>query len=322
LGLTKPYSFELAKKIANKGYMKKKMFENGIPTSRYIYLEKDVILDNFKLKFPVMVKPADSCASSGVKKANSVEQTQKYLHDAIKISRSGLAIVEEFMSGIEVSVYCFVCSDEVKILSTAQRFSVIDGEKQVIKCYAALSPVDISKLVKEKLKNTILKIVDVFKLKNTPLLVQMIIDGDDVYVIEFTPRVSGGSNFNAIKMGTGFDILEAAIDSYLEIPVIQDIKESKEIIIIHLIYAEPGVLHHVEGVDSLLEQGVIEKFHYHKTKGMIVTDDHASGGRVAEFIIKAKDRAEAMLKVRIAIEHLEVYDTDGKRIMRKGLFLS
>jgi len=38
LGLPHPYSYELASKITNKGYMKQVMFEHGIPTSRYIYL--------------------------------------------------------------------------------------------------------------------------------------------------------------------------------------------------------------------------------------------------------------------------------------------
>ena len=35
LGLTKPYSYDFAHKITNKGYMKDVMVENHIPTTRY-----------------------------------------------------------------------------------------------------------------------------------------------------------------------------------------------------------------------------------------------------------------------------------------------
>ena len=96
MNLPHPYSYELANNITNKGYMKEMMVANGIPTTRYIFLNKGEELADFGLNFPVMVKPADSCAASGVKKASNVNELDIFLKEAKKISRTGRTVVEEF----------------------------------------------------------------------------------------------------------------------------------------------------------------------------------------------------------------------------------
>ena len=93
LGLTKPYSYETAKNITNKGYMKKVMVENNVPTTKYVYLEKDDEINELQLKYPMIVKPADSCAASGVKKAENREELEQYLKNAKEVSRTGRTVV-------------------------------------------------------------------------------------------------------------------------------------------------------------------------------------------------------------------------------------
>ena len=100
LGLTKPYSFKIANDITNKGIMKKVMFDNNIPTTKYLYLEKDEELCDINLKYPVMVKPVDSCAASGVKKASNIVELKTFLKEAKEISRTGRTIIEEYFSGV------------------------------------------------------------------------------------------------------------------------------------------------------------------------------------------------------------------------------
>ncbi|MBQ3313333.1 MAG: carboxypeptidase-like regulatory domain-containing protein, partial [Prevotella sp.] len=74
LGLTKPYSYDTASRITNKGIMKQMMSQYGIPTTKYLYLENSETEPELDLTYPVMVKPADSCASSGVKKARNHDE--------------------------------------------------------------------------------------------------------------------------------------------------------------------------------------------------------------------------------------------------------
>ena len=321
LGLTKPYSFKIANDITNKGIMKKVMFENNIPTTKYLYLEKNDELSDFTLKYTVNEKPVDSCAASGVKKANSIEELKKFLQEAKEISRSGRTIIEEYYSGVEVSAYCFVQDFKVSIIMVSERLSVIEGENQVLKCYATITPPNISKIAMEKLSKAANDIAKSFNLDNTPLHVQAIINGDDINIIEFAPRVGGGISYQTIRDNTGFDIIGATIDSYLQRKVDLRFSELKYYYSVNLIYGIPSVFDHIEGAEQLIKENIIESIHYHKTKGMKILNNRASSERIAAFLVKGNSREEVCRKVEYAMKNLKAYDVSGNMIMRTDLYI-
>lgn len=319
--LPHPYSFELADNITNKGYMKEMMDANGIPTTRYIFLNDGEELANFSLQFPVMVKPADSCAASGVKKANNINELDVFLKEAKKISRTGRTVIEEFFSGVEVSVYAFIKDGIANILMISERISTIEGNNQVLKCYATITPPNISEVSLAKIQESTTRIANVFHLDNTPLHVQFIIDGDDISVIEFAPRVGGGISYMNIKNNTGFDIISSTIDSYLQKPVDVQYHRSNRYFSVNLVYGVPSTFHHLTGVEHLLNEGIVDSIHYHKTPGSIITDDRASGGRIAAILISGDTRQEVLDKVRITFESIDAFDPEGNPILRKDLYI-
>ena len=321
LNLPRPYSYELANNITNKGYMKEVMVANDIPTTKYIFLNNGEELSNFNLRFPVMVKPADSCAASGVKKANDVNELAKFLKEAKKISRTGRTVIEEFFSGVEVSVYAFIKDAAANILMISERISTIEGENQVLKCYATITPPNISEVALRKIQESTTRIANVFNLDNTPLHVQYIIDGDEISVIEFAPRVGGGISYKNIKNNTGFDIISSTIDSYLHKPVDVLFQRSNRYFSVNLAYGIPSTFYNLTGVDKLIEEGIVDSIHFHKTSGSSITDDRASGGRIAAILISGDTRQEVIDKVKYTFESINAYDPDGKQILRKDLYI-
>ncbi len=321
LGLPHPYSYSFANNITNKGYMKRVMREHGIPTSQFLYLEKEDDLSCFDLAFPVMVKPADSCAASGVKKASNDEELSRYLTEAKEVSRTGRAIVEEYVSGVEVSVYAFIQDHVARILMISDRYSVIEGDKEVLKCYATITPPSITPAAKEKIEFLTNRIASVFEMNNTPLHVQFICDGDIVNVIEFAPRVGGGISYKNIKENTGFDIIDATIDSYLGHKVIVNADLTSRYYSVNIVYGIPSVFDHIEGIEELIEQGIVDSCHFHKTKGSVISGDRASGGRIAAILISGDSREELLSKVKYTFEHINAYDSMGNQILRKDLFI-
>lgn len=321
LGLTKPYSYKTASEITNKGVMKSVMAQHQIPTTRYIYLDAGEEPADFDLRYPVMVKPADSNAASGVKKAENAEQLALYLADAKKISRTGRTIVEEFFSGVEISAYCFVENGTAKLIMASERVSVIEGEDRVLKCYATVTPPAVSDAAMQKVEQAATAIAHAFALDNTPLHVQALINGDEISIIEFAPRVGGGISYETIRDNTGFDIIAATIDSYLERPVRVSYHPIHGCCSVNIIYGVPSVFDHVEGVEPLLDAGAIESFHYHKTPGTQLTGKSASRGRIAAFVVHAESRPELCEKVASAMQCLDAFDAEGKSILRKDLYL-
>lgn len=322
LGLPTPYSYDTAKKITNKGYMKKIMWANDIPTSKYISFTDIADDTDIGLNYPVVVKPADSCAATGVKKALTPKDMRRFLKEALNISRNNCAVVEEFVEGVEVSAYCFVGKDKASVLAISQRLSVIDGENKVLKCFATITPAKISKVAEEKIAIIATQIARSFGLNNTPLHIQAIINEDSINIIEFAPRAGGGVSYKIIQDSTDFDIIDATIDSYLNIPVNIQLDKSKYIYSTNLIYANPGVFRQITGYEELIENGTIESLFHHKMQGAIIEDNRASASRVGVFIVKAETEESLLNKVKTAITKLDVINSEGHSVIRRDLCLA
>ena len=321
LGLPAPYSYETALNVTNKILMKKKMIESGIPTSRFVIAKSFADFENQELRFPVIVKPADSCASTGVKKAFTPSEVEIFLNDALGLSRTNGAVVEEFNEGREFSVYGFVKEKKVHLILIAQRITTIDGSGRVMLCYATVAPAEITEKLEYQIQECADKIAASFDLNNTPIHIQVITNGDEIDVIEFAPRVGGGFSYKTIKLGTGFDIINAAVDSYLNIKTNIEYKKPDSVFAINLIYATPGIFDRIEGYGELIENNTILGLFDHKTRGSRICSDRASSSRVGAILVEGKSRHELLAKIEHAVTRMEVYDSNGKRIMRKDLYL-
>ena len=118
MGLPCYLSEDDVRDLTNKIYMKRKMIENSIPTSRFCVLQSpddDVNLDEFE--WPLIVKPVDSNGSKGVKKVERIEDYRRMLKEAFSYSLSNNAIVEEFKTGEELSVDVYVEGRVAKLLA-------------------------------------------------------------------------------------------------------------------------------------------------------------------------------------------------------------
>ena len=98
LGLPHPYSYETAATIANKGLMKARLIAHGMPTARFVHVRNADAPDIGELRFPLVVKPADSNGSAGVRRADTPEQLTEYLRLAIGLSRASTPFRSSIMA--------------------------------------------------------------------------------------------------------------------------------------------------------------------------------------------------------------------------------
>lgn len=312
------FSYQQALNITNKLYMKKIMWENGIPTSRYKCIT-DANEDISDLQFPLMVKPADCNGSFGVRKAENEEDFKTFFRQAVQLSRSKSAIVEEFKEGIEVGIDCYIIDGKSTILMMGQVNKKKIGDS-VLLIFQTIIPALISDNVKCKIQNIANQIASSFNLNNTPLLIQTLVNGEDVNVIEFAARIGGASKHRTIRIKTGFDILHANIDSVFGfIPEVRTVHDSSYYSRNH-VYTYPCVYDRVENCDVLIAENIIEEFIPYKTSGMLVEDSLASRDRIGSFLVKASSIVELNEKIRIAVDRLRVYDKDGNEVMRRDIF--
>ena len=322
LGLPHPYSYETALDVTDKKRMKQIMWDNGIPTSRYVVVKGLDELQGVELTYPLIIKPADSNSANGVKRVESEDELIRFLPDALRFSRNSSAIVEEFKEGKEISAYGVVVNGKAKLLMHQERISVYDGVDKVIKCYASLAPSRISENAVFRAESLLTQIAQAFGLDNTPLFFQGIVQGEEISIIEFAPRVGGGISFRTILDGTGYDMISAGIDSFLGIPIETATWHSmNRHYAVNQIYGENGVYDHCEGVDNLVQDGIAQSISFYKAKGDVIDTGRASSSRIGVMVVSGSSQEELRRKIATAFSTLDTFDINGKSIIRRDLNL-
>lgn len=319
LGLPSYLTEDEVRDLTNKLYMKEKMEKNGIPTSKHIYIDENWDKSSMpSLIYPLVVKPVDSNGSKGVKKVFDLKELDSSLKEAFKYSISKQVIIEEFKSGEELSVDIYVEGTKAKLLSVTASKKIKENEKSftIIQSYYP-APVNYDE---NKVLEITQKIVDVFKLKDTPLLVQMIVNEDEYNVLEFSARMGGGSKYKLIDVLSGVDIMKIYVEMVMggKPKVIPERQFNNAIM--SYVYCKPGEFHRLNNFDKLLDAKCIHDYFVYKMPDSIIEKSDTSSDRVAGFLVVGDSAEEVTEKLKYANSQLQVLDRNGNDVMRHDLF--
>lgn len=313
-------NYETAKNVSDKALMKQIFVDNDIPTSKYI-ISDDVEKKDLKdLSFPLVVKPVDAYSSKGVKKVDDYDELEIAFSQAVQISRTKTAVVEEFFGGIEVSIDVFVEEGKAKILCVRTLDKIPNSNGFVI-C-RGIYPANISSNTFSNLKKVSQQIATAFELENTPMLIQAKIDGEKISVIEFCARTGGGIKYRLIPYLTGFDVVEAVVDITLGKKVHYDECPQEKFIVDEFLYCNPGKLKSIEGFESLQNDGIISHYEFFKKEGHEFSVIKSSSDRVAYFSVESDDINDLKKKHKLVNKRIKVLDSNGKDILRHDIIES
>jgi len=321
LGLPAPYGFATAELVANKLRMKERLVSVGVPTAAFKVLRSPAEAERLAMDFPVVAKPIDTGGSKGVRKASSAEELKLAVEEAFKVTRSAEILVEEFLEGVEVAADCLVQDGEPHIFVVRQKYVQRGGGGAVLFPYASVSPAKISPAAQERIRGVTRDIARGFGLQTTPLLVQFMVNGDEVRVIEFAPRVGGGLNYRFVLLKTGVDIIDATVNAYLGRPTALADDAGGGYLAANHVYSEAGRFGEVRNHDRLLTEGVVAEFYIHKSRGAPIGASLSSSDRVASFMVRADSAEELLRKTKEAMKRIDVLDVDGRSIMRRDIYL-
>lgn len=321
LGLPHPYSYETALNVTDKSRMKKIMWDNEIPTAAFKIVETVEEALKTNIPYPVVIKPADSNGSRGVHKCENEEEIRSYFSEALEMSRTRKVVIEQFVVGTEVSYYYFIQRSKAYYITSNQRFRFKAGTEGVIQSAGGIYPTTMSHCVYEKMKQIADKIALAFDLKDTPIFIQAIIDEEEnVYVLEFAPRIGGGLSFRLIETENKFDIISATINTFLGIESELNMVQPESFSAVMNIYTSEAVVGDIIGEKELVEQGVAQEFYQYKLRGASVSGDMSSGSRVGAFFLRGNNAQEIYDKIGYINHHMDVCDISGESIMRHDIY--
>lgn len=318
LGLPCYISYDTALNVTNKSYMKKVLEKNNIPTSKYaIFNKTSSFKDLENYRYPLVVKPVDCNSSKGVIKVYNNQEAEEGLKRAISYSRTNSAIIEEFKEGIELSVDCFVQEGIVKLLSVTSSNKIKNNTSFTI--LQSIYPI-INQEEEKKILQISQKIAEAFKLKNTPLLVQMIMNKEGFYVLEFSARMGGGSKYKLIETLSGVNIMKAYTDLILGQKVSINPSKMVNYASMNYVYCNNGIISSIEGLDVLKKKRIIDEYFVYKTIGMKIEKAMTSGDRPVGFLVTSNSKESMRNKIELADRNIKIRDNYGNDIMKHGLF--
>ena len=319
LGLPCYIDHETAMRVSNKESMKEIMDAYGVPTAPYVVMDR---LDKSKiahLRYPLIVKPVDAYSSRGVIKCRTEKELEVAFENAVKISKTDSAIVEEFVEGFEISVDGWVEDGKAHVIGISVSDKIKVDDKAFI-IFRTKNPAPVTPEIEAQLDVIAQKLADGIKLKNTPLHIQLITDNKRLYVLEFCARTGGSTKWEMIKRAARFDVVKAVADLTMGVKPHYEKKERvAPFLMTDFVYCRPGVFDHVEGFEEMKQAGYINEYFLFRQKGGKTTAVTCSGDRVAAYFIHAQTLDELLMKHEKIRNTVRIIDPNGEDIMRHDL---
>ena len=313
LGLPCYISYATALNVTNKSYMKRVMAEHGIPTARFRIAggpEEAALGD---LDYPLVVKPADCNSSKGVRRAETREEAEKALAQALELSRTHTAIVEEFKSGDELSADLYIEGRTAKLLSVT-----VSEKRRNVSSFTITQSRYPAVGAEERDSITAIgqRIADAFGLTDTPLLVQMIRNAEGLWVIEFSARMGGGTKYRIIELLSGVNIMRKYVELVLGGRPAVDPHPFEGSLRMNYVYCNPGTMAGLGGFEELKADGTIADYVAYKNAGATFEHSETSSDRAAGYLVTGATEEEVLAKQERANSLLRVTDPEGNDIMR------
>ncbi|MEP2059993.1 MAG: phosphoribosylamine--glycine ligase [Maribacter litoralis] len=303
----------------SKEFAKEFMMRHQIPTAQYKSFTSETFEDGFKfleeLNPPYVLKADGLAAGKGVVILNDLDDAKNELKSMLVDKKFGSAsatvVIEEFLDGIELSVFVLTDGDSYKVLPTAKDYKRIGEGDTGLNTggMGAISPVPFAnKAFMDKIEQRIVKpTVEGLKKDNMPyrgfIFIGLIKVGDDPKVIEYNVRMGDPETEVVLPriQNDMVDLLKAVADQKLaEIELQLDERTATTVMTVSGGY--PGSYEkgkEITGIESIKDSLV---FHAGTTlkEGKVVTN----GGRVMAITSFGSDFKTALSKSYENVEKL------------------
>lgn len=194
--------------MVRKDYFKEECRKYGVPTIREYSYDKVE-----EVKYPVIVKPVDSCSSKGIKVAHNKEELDRAVDYALQYSKSGKYLIEEYMSGDEVISYYVMQDGNPIFVGMCDRYTYKAKEELVQLPTSYIFPSRHIDSYLEHSDTAVKKLIRGLGLENGSIFFQCFVDRDGI-VRAYEPgyRLNGAQEHLIISKVSGIDAKELYIN--------------------------------------------------------------------------------------------------------------
>jgi biotin carboxylase len=303
-------SIEVAEKSNNKWKMKQQWLKDQVDTPNSIHVqtleeaEKAIVI----IGLPCMVKSVDNAASRGSQLIKFADELTDAFNSACHYSRTGTALIEEYITGQEYSVESIIIKGEVHIISIAERhFGFLPYHIET----AHIDPVLISNEKYNAIRQLVKHASKSLGIQTGPAKSDIIEDVNGFKILEMPARLSGGFHSQyTTPLGTGMEPIKAVLQMTVGDEVNMEFITPQKIgySMCAGIFPDPGVIVSINGIEEAKKIKGVEEIICTKGPGDTITRYVDNGNRFfwiitsgnsREEVLEIFDKAKAVIKFNI-----------------------
>jgi len=301
LGLT-GISIDTAIKSTDKGEMIKAFKANNVASPWFCIINSIDQVNQDNITYPCIIKPIDNSGSRGVCFVENRQQLNKAFQYSRNESRGGVVIIEEYLTGQEVSVEVMVVDDEPHIMAVTDKLT--NGNPHFVEIgHSQQSQLPINKV--SEIKELAVKAVKAIGIKNSPAHVEIMSTSNGPKMIELGARMGGDCiSTHLVPLSTGIDMIKATIDLSLGIQpdIIQKFDKGSAIKYLELPY---GKIQSITGIEDALGIRGVKEISLIKQVGEYSTEIRSSVDRIGYVVAQSENAKEAIEICNRAIDKIQ-----------------
>ncbi len=305
-------SADTAIKATDKAVMREALKTAGVPVPRFIKAEDEkayqMAIEQFDGSF--VVKPSDSSGSRGIILVKDKKDAEAAYHYAVSFSHNGIVVVEDYMTGPEVSVETLAIDGEVHVIQITDK--ITSGAPHFVEM-GHTQPSRLSKDIKQSMADIAIAANKAIGIGNGPSHTEIIVTADGPKIVELGARLGGDCiTTHLVPLSTGVNMVEACIRIALgEKPEIKPSLKCGSAI--RYFHQHAGLIKNIQGIQAAEQISGIKQISIVHGIGEKITEITDSGSRMGFVIAQgqtAEDAAQICEKAMSIINIEETVDAD------------
>lgn len=313
--------------FTNKYYFKRKCEKFGIQGIPEFKIDENLNRKDLdKIKYPVLVKPADSNSGKGMTLCNGEHEINSAVEKAIFYSPTKRIIAEKFMTCDDMFLYYTFKDGKYYLSATADRYTCKEQGKLSPVCLGGTYPSKYTGLYFETIHEKMINMFESLEVKNGVLMVTAFVEEGNFYVYDPGFRLQGEApnllieninSFDQRKMLVKFALCGSMGDEMLD--EIDDCYFKNKFASTIWFLLKEGQIGKISGMDEIIELPQVVKVVQRMNEGDIIIPDFVGTEKqvLARVYVVCDDKNEFKKTADKIHSLIDVKDTQNNNMLLK-----
>jgi biotin carboxylase len=208
MGMAAPFTVEQSQMSTNKKFFKHTCEQYGIPVPKEYPIRSIEDIAVSDIPYPVIIKPVDSASSVGVTPCYTPEELKAGYRNAIAHSKSGDAIVEQYLPYDEINITYIAQDGDIQLAAIHDRYFNTEQKSATKAPDLYIYPSRYTDLILERYNEVIIRMLQGIGVRNGSLFIQAIVHDGQLWCYEAGMRLNGCKTYQILEYENDYNTME------------------------------------------------------------------------------------------------------------------